>query len=230
AINPYLAFETIEDLIRQGHISPLAPAGRVLEGEGDAEHKAIYNYVKSVNKDVLKVMSKMGISTAQSYCGAQIFEAIGLGQNVIDEYFTGTSSRVGGIGLDVIAAEVRARHDKPFAERPTNGHTLDIGGHYQYRREGEYHLFNPETVHKLQYACRTGNYKVFKEYSELVNNQSKRLCTLRGLMTFNTNEPEASATGGGAPATGAGLAPRPPVPIEEVEPVEAIMKRFKSGA
>ena len=104
------------------------------------------------------------------------------GKDVIDAYFTGTPSRVGGIGLDVIAAEARARHDKAFSERPTNGHTLDIGGHYQYRREGEYHLFNPETVHKLQYACRTGNYKIFKEYSSLVNDRSKRLCTLRGLM------------------------------------------------
>jgi len=199
AVNPYLAFETIEDMIGQGHLPKV-----------DAK-KAIKNYVKAINKGVLKVMSKMGISTAQSYCGAQIFEAVGLGQDVIKEYFTGTSSRVGGIGLDVIAAEVRARHDKPFAERPTNGHTLDIGGHYQYRREGEYHLFNPETVHKLQYACRTGNFKIFKEYSDLVNNQAKRLCTLRGLMSFN-------------------LEGRQPVPIEEVESVELILKRFKTGA
>jgi glutamate synthase domain-containing protein 2/glutamate synthase domain-containing protein 1/glutamate synthase domain-containing protein 3 len=199
AINPYLAFETLEDMIDQGHLIKVD------------RHQAIKNYVKAVTKGVLKVMSKMGISTAQSYCGAQIFEAVGLGQDVIGEYFTGTSSRVGGIGLDVIAAEVRARHDKPFSDRPSNGHTLDIGGHYQYRREGEYHLFNPETVHKLQYACRTGDYKIFKEYAELVNNQSKRLCTLRGLMSFK-------------------LEGRQAVPIEEVEPVEAIMKRFKSGA
>ncbi len=199
AINPYLAFETLEDMITQGHLTKV-------DGK-----KAIKNYVKAINKGVLKVMSKMGISTAQSYCGAQIFEAVGLGQDVIKEYFTGTASRVGGIGLDVIAAEVRARHDKPFADRPTNGHTLDIGGAYQYRREGEYHLFNPETIHKLQYACRTGNFKVFKEYSELVNNQSRRLCTLRGLMSFN-------------------LEGRQPVPLEEVETVEVIMKRFKSGA
>jgi glutamate synthase (ferredoxin) len=199
AVNPYLAFETLEDMIRQGLLTKL-----------DAK-KAIANYAKAISKGVLKVMSKMGISTAQSYCGAQIFEAVGLGKEVIDEYFTWTASRVGGIGLDVIAAEVRARHDKAFSERPTNGHTLDIGGHYQYRREGEYHLFNPETVHKLQYACRTGNYKVFKEYTELVNNQSKRLCTLRGLMTFQ-------------------VTPRNPVPLDEVEPVESIMKRFKSGA
>ena len=136
----------------------------------------------------MKVMSKMGISTAQSYCGAQIFEAIGLNQEVIDKYFTWTASRIGGIGLDVIAEEAKARHDHAFPERPLNGHTLDAGGQYQYRKDGEYHLFNPETVHKLQYACRTGNYKVFKEYSELVNNQAKRLCTLRGLFDFKFAE------------------------------------------
>ncbi|MCI0380935.1 MAG: glutamate synthase large subunit, partial [Gemmataceae bacterium] len=199
AINPYLAFETIEDMVRLGHITKV-----------DAK-KAIKNYVKSIDKGVLKVMSKMGISTAQSYCGAQIFEAVGLGQEVIEEYFTGTPSRVGGIGVDVIATEIRARHDKAFAERPTNGHTLDVGGHYQYRREGEYHLFNPESVHKLQHACRTGNFKIFQQYTELVNDQSKRLCTLRGLMEFKFEG-------------------RQPVPIEEVEPIEAIMRRFKSGA
>src|SRR5205807_6755662 len=112
---------------------------------------------------------------------AQIFEAVGINHDVIDKYFTWTSSRVGGIGLDVIAAEVKERHRRAFPDRSVNGHTLDVGGHYQYRREGEYHLFNPETVHKLQYACRTNNYQVFKEYSALVNDQSRRLCTLRGL-------------------------------------------------
>src|SRR5262249_13509477 len=119
-------------------------------------------------------------------------------------------SRVSGVGLDVIDAESAARHRRAFPERPMNGHTLDVGGHYQYRREGEYHLFNPETVHKLQYACRTGDFKVFKQYSQLVNDQSKRLCTLRGLMEFKST--------------------RLPIPIEEVEPVQVIMKRFKSGA
>ena len=199
AINPYLAFETIDDMVRQGHITKV-------DGE-----KAIYNYVKSIDKGVMKVMSKMGISTAQSYCGAQIFEAIGLNQEVIDQYFAGTPSRVSGIGMDVIAQEVRARHDHAFTERPTNGKTLDVGGHYQYRREGEYHLFNPETVHKLQLACRTNNFKVFQEYSKLVNDQAMRQCTLRGLMDID-------------------FASRTPIPIEEVESVEAIMKRFKSGA
>jgi glutamate synthase domain-containing protein 2/glutamate synthase domain-containing protein 1/glutamate synthase domain-containing protein 3 len=198
AINPYLAFETLEDMIEQGQLQNVKP------------DKAIKNYIKATTKGVMKVMSKMGISTAQSYCGAQIFEAIGLNREVIDRYFTWTPSRLEGIGLDVIAAEVKARHDRAFPDRSLNGHTLDVGGHYQYRREGEYHLFNPETVHKLQHACRSGSYKVFKEYSELVNNQSRRLCTLRGLFDLRFAEK--------------------PVPIEEVEPVESIMRRFKTGA
>jgi glutamate synthase (ferredoxin) len=198
AINPYLAFETIDDMIQEGALVGVDPA------------KAIKNYVKAIGKGVMKVMSKMGISTAQSYCGAQIFEAVGLNQDVIDKYFTWTASRISGIGLDAIAAEAVARHRRAFPERPLNGHTLDVGGHYQYRREGEYHLFNPETIHKLQYACRSNNYKVFKEYSTLVNNQAKRLCTLRGLFELKPAEK--------------------PIPIEEVEPVESIMKRFKSGA
>jgi glutamate synthase (ferredoxin) len=198
AVNPYLAFETLDDMLRQGQLN------------GIPREKAIKNYIKAVNKGVLKVMSKMGISTVQSYCGAQIFEAVGLNQDVIDKYFTWTSSRVSGVGLDVIADESAARHRRAFPERPMNGHTLDVGGHYQWRRDGEYHLFNPETVHKLQYACRTGDYKTFKQYSQLVDDQSRRLCTLRGLMEFKST--------------------RQPVPIEEVEPVEALMKRFKSGA
>src|SRR5205085_11596347 len=131
AINPYLAFESLDYMNRQGQLNGL-----------DHEH-AVKNYVKAINKGVAKVMSKMGVSTAQSYCGAQIFEAVGLGQEVIDKYFTWTPSRVGGIGLDVIAAEVKARHERAFPERPMNGHTLDAGGHYQWRREGEHHLFNP---------------------------------------------------------------------------------------
>jgi glutamate synthase (ferredoxin) len=198
AVNPYLAFETLKDMIRQGLLN------------GCDHDKAVKNYVKATGKGVMKVMSKMGISTAQSYCGAQIFEAVGLNQELIDKYFTWTASRIGGIGVDVIAQEVKARHERAFPDRSLNGHTLDTGGHYQYRREGEYHLFNPETVHKLQYACRTNSYQVFKQYSELVNNQSKRLCTLRGLFEFRFADQ--------------------PIPIEEVEPVEAILRRFKSGA
>jgi glutamate synthase (ferredoxin) len=198
AINPYLAFETLDDMIHEGQLTKLDHAN------------AVKNYIKSINKGVTKVMSKMGISTVQSYCGAQIFEAIGLSQDVVDKYFTWTASRVSGIGLDVIAREVKARHDRAFPDRSVNGHTLDVGGQYQYRREGEYHLFNPETVHKLQHACRSNSYKVFKEYSALVDDRSRRLCTLRGLFDLKLAET--------------------PISIEEVEPVETILKRFKSGA
>jgi glutamate synthase (ferredoxin) len=198
AINPYLAFETLDDMIREGELA------------GVDHDKAVKQFVKAATKGVMKVMSKMGISTAQSYCGAQIFEAIGLGQEVIDRYFTWTASRISGVGMDVIAAEVAARHRRAFPDRQLNGHTLDAGGQYQYRKDGEYHLFNPETVHKLQYACRANNYTVFQEYSALVNNQAKRLCTLRGLFELKFAER--------------------PIPIDEVEPVESIMRRFKSGA
>ncbi|HZE97038.1 MAG TPA: glutamate synthase large subunit, partial [Planctomycetota bacterium] len=197
AVNPYLAFETIFDLCHDQTIKT------------DYEH-GVKNFVKAVNKGIVKVISKMGISTIQSYRGSQIFEAIGLGQELIDQYFTWTASRVGGIGLAVIAKEVRMRHERAFPDRPTNGHVLEAGGQYQWRREGEHHLFNPETIHRLQYACRTANYKVFQEYSELVNNQTKRMNTLRGLMDFRLDAR--------------------PVPIEEVESVESLVKRFKTGA
>src|SRR5207248_5193406 len=139
AINPYLAFETLDDMIRQGQLTA-----------HDSE-KAVKNYVKAVGKGVMKVMSKMGISTAQSYCGAQIFEAVGLNRAFIDKYFTWTASRVGGIGMGVVAQEVKARHDRAFPDRSLNGHTLDTGGQYQYRRDGEFHPLNPETVHKPQH-------------------------------------------------------------------------------
>jgi glutamate synthase (NADPH/NADH) large chain len=162
---------------------------------------------------VLKVMSKMGVSTVASYTGAQIFEAIGLGQELVDEYFTGTVSRLGGIGLDEIAAEVAARHAVAFPDRPEerSHRRLELGGEYQWRREGEYHLFNPETVFKLQHATRAKRYDVFKQYTGLVNDQSKRLATLRGLFELRAGE-------------------RPAVPIEEVESIESIVKRFSTGA
>ncbi|HEV8061916.1 MAG TPA: glutamate synthase large subunit, partial [Gemmataceae bacterium] len=198
AVNPYLAFETLDDLVRQGLLR-------------DTDHAtAVKNYIKAINKGVLKVMSKMGISTAQSYCGAQIFEAVGIGQKVIDRYFTWTASRVGGIGLDIIAAEVLSRHAHAYPDRTVNGQTLDAGGSYQWRREGELHLFSPDTVHKLQLACRTGNYQVFKQYSALVNDRAKNLCTLRGLFKIRFAEQT--------------------VPLEEVESVDSIVRRFKSGA
>ncbi|MHB1421792.1 MAG: glutamate synthase large subunit [Gemmataceae bacterium] len=198
AINPYLAFETLDDMVRQGELI------------GIDHDKTVKNYVKAIAKGVMKVMSKMGISTAQSYCGAQIFEAIGLSKEVVDKYFTWTASPISGIGLDAIAAEVKARYERAFPERPLNGHVLDAGGQYQWRKDGEHHLFNPETVHKLQYAVRSGDYKVFKQYSELVNDRAKRLCTLRGLFELKFAEQ--------------------PIPLEDVEPVESIVKRFKSGA
>jgi glutamate synthase (ferredoxin) len=198
AINPYLAFETLDDMIRQGLLVNIS-------------HKdACKNYAKAVVKGVVKVISKMGISTIQSYRGAQIFEAIGLHPSVVEKYFTGTASRVGGIGLDIIAREVQMRHQHAFPNRQVNGHVLDVGGQYQWRADGEFHLFNPQTVHALQRACRNNDYVAFKQYSGQVNDQSKKSCTLRGLLELK-------------PAT-------QPVPIEEVESLESILKRFKSGA
>ncbi len=198
AINPYLAFETLYDMIEQGDLAQDFSA-------------ACKNYVKAVVKGIVKTMSKMGISTIASYRGAQIFEAIGLNKNVIDLYFTWTASRVEGVGLDVIAEEVRQRHVKAFPSQPAPAvPALDTGGVYQWRAEGEYHQFNPFTVHKLQLATRTGDYRTFREYSELVDKQDKKLATLRGLLEFRFDGPG--------------------VPLEEVESVESIVKRFKTGA
>ena len=190
AVNPYLAFETIDDQVRQGLIP--GPAAK-------AEKK----YIKAVNKGISKVISKMGISTIQSYHGAQVFEAVGLNQDFIDEYFTWTSSRIGGVGIDVVAREVKERHYRAYPPRAIRHTTLGTGGQYQYRADGEYHLFNPETVHRLQHACRTGSYAAYKEYASLVNNQSKTLCTLRGLMDFRPGARPGAArrgrVGGGHP-------------------------------
>jgi glutamate synthase domain-containing protein 2/glutamate synthase domain-containing protein 1/glutamate synthase domain-containing protein 3 len=201
AINPYLAFDTIRDLVREGVLSGLT------------ERKAVKNYVKAAGKGILKVMSKMGISTVASYTGAQIFEAVGLQKSLVDEYFTGCATRIEGIDLDVVAAEVAARHRIAYPDRPEElaHRELTVGGEYQWRREGEYHLFNPDTVFKLQHSTRSGRYEIFKEYSRLVDAQSRRLATLRGLFELKTGE-------------------REPVPIDEVEPVAAIVKRFSTGA
>ncbi len=201
AINPYLAFETIDDLLETGFIKKISA------------RKAHRNYVKACTKGVLKIMSKMGISTIASYTGAQIFEAVGLSQELVDEYFTGTTSKLGGVGLDVLAEEVRRRHDFAYLDRPAEVAHRDLwmGGEYQWRREGEYHLFNPETVYKLQHATRTGTYEIFKEYTSRVNEQSERLATLRGLFELRDGE-------------------RTPIPIDEVEPVSEIVKRFSTGA
>ena len=200
AVNPYIAFDSIEDRISTGALT------------GVTFEKAVANYVKAVSKGVLKVMSKMGISTVASYTGAQIFEAIGLGGDLVDEYFTGTVSRLGGIGLDEVAEEVRRRHAMAYPTRPDERahRDLDLGGEYQWRREGEIHLFNPETVFKLQHATRSGQYDVFKEYTKLVDDQAARLATLRGLFGFSSD--------------------RPAIPIDEVESASEIVKRFSTGA
>ncbi|MCK5308138.1 MAG: glutamate synthase subunit alpha, partial [Zetaproteobacteria bacterium] len=198
AVNPYLAFETLDDMIEQGTLDGIAPGS------------AVKNYVKAATKGVLKTISKMGISTIQSYRGAQIFEAVGLNSTVINNYFTWTSSNIEGIGLDEIAREVRMRHEKAFPERQTGDSSLESGGYYKWRSDGEYHLLNPETIHKLQYACRTNDGELFREYAELINNQSERLCTLRGLMDLKYAQK--------------------PIPIDEVESVEDICRRFKTGA
>jgi glutamate synthase domain-containing protein 2 len=171
---------------------------------------ALKNYKKSVNKGLLKVFSKMGISTLQSYRGAQIFEAIGLNQNLIDKYFTGTASRIEGVGLDVLAREAQMKHEhafRPFTESETE---LEVGGSYQYRVNGEYHLLNPLTVSKLQHAVHDKRFETFEEYSELIDKQNRDLCTLRGLMELKTA--------------------KKPVPLDQVEPASAIVKRFATGA
>jgi glutamate synthase (NADPH/NADH) large chain len=204
AVNPYLAMESVEDLAREARFVTTDP------------EKAVANLIRALGKGVLKVMSKMGVSTVASYTGAQIFECLGLSQAVVDKYFTGTASRLGGIELDTIAEEVARRHATAYPRRgiaPAH-RELEIGGEYQWRREGEPHLFDPETVFRLQHATRTGRYDVFKQYTERVNDQSERLMTLRGLFAFK--DPAAQG--------------RAPVPIEEVEPVSEIVKRFSTGA
>jgi glutamate synthase (NADPH/NADH) large chain len=200
AVNPYLAMETVEDLVRSGAL------------QADSADKAVKNLIKALGKGVLKVMSKMGISTVASYRGAQAFEAIGLSQELIDSYFTGTTSQLGGIGLDVLAEEVAARHATayPLDSVRLPHRKLQVGGEYQWRREGEPHLFDPDTVFRLQHSTRTRRYDIFKQYTTRVDEQSERLMTLRGLFKF--------------------AAGRPPVPIDEVEPVSAIVARFSTGA
>ncbi len=201
AVNPYLALDSIDDMISAGLL------------EGVSPRQARRNYIKAACKGVLKVMSKMGISTVASYTGAQVFEAIGLETALIDEYFTGTSSRIGGVGLSVLAAEVATRHRTAHESRPTERahRELEAGGEYQWRREGEFHLFNPKTVFKLQHATRSKRYEIFKEYTAAVDDQAERLGTLRGLLRLKA-------------------APGGPVPIDEVEPISSIMRRFSTGA
>ena len=200
AVNPYLAFESAEDLARREWLVKVEP------------EKAVANVRKALGKGVLKVMSKMGVSTIASYTGAQIFEALGLSTQFVDDYFPGTTSRVEGIGLNEIARTIAARHAMAYPpDRITLPHrTLNVGGEYQWRREGEPHLFDPETVFRLQHSTRTKRYDIFKAYTDRVNDQSKRLMTLRGLLEFSSD--------------------RKPVPIDQVEPVSEIVKRFSTGA
>src|SRR4051812_32405383 len=200
AVNPYLAFESIEDLIREGELTGIDPAA------------AVRNYLKALGKGVMKVMSKMGISTVASYTGAQALEAIGIDRDVIDEYFTGTPTQLGGIGLGVIAEEVKLRHRRAYPENPTERvhRRLEVGGEYAFRREGELHLFTPEVVFLLQHSTRTGRHEVFQQYSDEVNRLSKEGGTLRGLFEFKKL--------------------RAPVPLDEVESVESIVTRFNTGA
>ncbi|MFD3542410.1 glutamate synthase large subunit [Streptomyces sp. NPDC058662] len=205
AVNPYLAMESVEDLLRAGtFLSGLEP------------EQAIKNLIYALGKGVLKVMSKMGISTVASYRGAQVFEAVGLDDEFVATYFNGTATKIGGAGLDVIAKEVAARHTKAY---PASGiaathRALEIGGEYQWRREGEPHLFDPETVFRLQHATRNRRYDIFKQYTDRVNEQSERLMTLRGLFGFRSEGPAA----------------RPSIPLDEVESVADIVKRFSTGA
>ena len=204
AVNPYLALESVAEMVRDGLLGELS------------EREAFRRYLKAASKGVLKVMSKMGISTVASYTGAQVFEAIGLDRGLADRYFHGTPSRLGGIGLAELAEEVARRHRYAY-EGPGAGPgelELEVGGEYKWRRGGEYHLFNPETVFKLQHATRAKRFDIFREYSRLVDEQSEQLATLRGLLRLRTGDASV----------------RPPVPLEEVEPVEAIVRRFATGA
>ena len=214
AVCPYLAYEVIDAAIDEGLFEgPDAAAGgaELSNGASGSRHAAArYNYRKALLKGIVKVLSKMGISTIQAYRGAQIFESIGLRRELVERHFTGTAARLSGIGLEQIAGEVTARHLRGYAPRAALNGALDVGGEYQWRGEGEYHLNNPQTIHKLQQACREGDYATFKEYSALVDSQQEKLATLRGLLELT---PAAA-----------------PVPLEEVEPAAAIVKRFKTGA
>jgi glutamate synthase (NADPH/NADH) large chain len=198
AVNPYVAFETLADLSEEGILS-----------KDITLEKAEKNYIKAANKAIIKVASKMGISTVQSYRGAQIFEAIGLGKQVIDKYFTNTSSRIGGIGLDVIANECLARHRRGYPRTKVEAETLDVGGFYQWRKGAEHHLWDPDTIAKLQHAVRINSYATFKEYSKIANDESTVRSTIRGLLQFKKGNA---------------------IPLDQVEPVKEIVKRFATGA
>ena len=195
AVNPYLALETVA-----------TDAG----ANKEAQAKAVGYFIKAVNKGLLKTFSKMGISTLQSYRGAQVFEAIGLNKSVIERYFTGTASRIEGVGLDVIAEEALRKHAHAFQPITESEPELPLGGNYYFRANGEYHLYNPQTISKLQHSVQQNSFQTFQEYTDLIDKQSRQLCTLRGLLEFKTAENA--------------------VPLEEVEPANEIVKRFATGA
>lgn len=197
AVNPYLVYQTIDQMIKDGDMKDVTPK------------EAKKNYIKAVNNGILKILSKMGISPLQSYHGAQIFEAIGLDSEFIDKYFEGMPSRIGGVGIDVIAQEVLTRHNNAFNKIRKPVSQLDVGGNYSWRKGGEFHLFNPDTIYKLQVASRTNNYGLYKEYADIINNQDEHLCTIRGLFKLKKGKE---------------------IPIEEVEPTSEILKRFCTGA
>ena len=197
-VNPYLALETIADLVDRGHLPEVST------------EEAVANYIKAAVKGLVKILSKMGISTVQSYCGAGIFEAIGLSETLVRRYFNGTPTRLGGIGIDVLAEEIRLRHAAAWPGRSGKETGLPAGGEYQWRKDGAFHLTGPRTVHLLQRACRENNYQLFKKYTRLVDDQSEHGVTLRSLLNLAGD--------------------RTPVPLEEVEPVTRILRRFKTGA
>lgn len=197
AVNPYLAFDTIEHMVEKGEIEEIST------------EKAVQNYITALNKGLLKILSKMGICTIQSYHGAQIFEALGLSEDFVNQYFCGTTTRIGGIGIDEAAKEVLIRHKSAFNRLRKPSSELDVGGLYSWRKGGEFHLFNPESIYKLQLAARTSSYEMYKEYAELINNQSENLCTIRGLFQLKEGKE---------------------IPIDEVEPISEIIKRFCTGA
>src|SRR5688572_1310225 len=205
AINPYLALSSIRDMKETGKLR--TATGELTELQEDELKK---NYIKAVNDGLLKVFSKMGISTLQSYQGAQIFEILGLNQDVVNKYFTGAVSRIEGVGLDELAREALAKHWFAFSRKDIPVNRLPVGGIYQWKRKGEFHLFNPQTIHLLQYSTRMNDYELFKKYSRTINQQEEKACTLRSLFTFKRN--------------------RTSIAIEEVEPATSIYKRFATGA
>ena len=199
AVNPYMAYETIIGLKKAGHIKAEY-----------TEEKLFGNFTKAVNKGLLKVFSKMGISTLQSYQGAQIFEALGIHKDVINKYFPNTVSRIGGLKLDDIAREALVKHRQAYPKIAASTPKLEVGGLYQWKRRGEFHLFNPQTIHLLQHSTRSGDYQVYKKYAKLINDQTQKACSLRGLLEFKKD--------------------RESIPLEEVEPIENIFTRFATGA